>query len=131
MQQPYQQADDADLRAEMGLITDDDAEAARAAPAAMCEKLIQQMQRASFLHDPAEPDELRDALLAFLAASASQLVLLNLEDLWNETRPQNVPGTSTERPNWRRVAQYSLEHIISSPEINAALKRLDEIRRES
>lgn len=37
-----------------------------------------------------------------LAASAAPVVLLTLEDLWLEPLPQNVPGTSSERPNWQR-----------------------------
>ena len=49
------------------------------------------------------------ALLKWLKASPAEIVLINLEDLWAETRPQNVPGTSSERPNWRRKARLSLE----------------------
>lgn len=126
----YRQALDADLRAELGLISTQQVEEARATRAGLIQRMLQQMQRAGFLHDPATPEELRDALLDYLSASESQLLLVNLEDLWAERLPQNVPGTASERPNWRRVAQHSLEHIISSPEINAALKRLDGIRRE-
>jgi 4-alpha-glucanotransferase len=37
-----------------------------------------------------------------LAASQAAVVLITLEDLWLEPLPQNVPGTSTERPNWQR-----------------------------
>jgi 4-alpha-glucanotransferase len=52
------------------------------------------------------------ALLAWLKSSPSEIVLVNLEDLWLETRPQNVPGTWSERPNWRRKARLSLEQIF-------------------
>ena len=45
------------------------------------------------------------ALLKWLRAGPSEIVLINLDDLWAETRPQNVPGTSSERPNWRRKAK--------------------------
>jgi 4-alpha-glucanotransferase len=51
------------------------------------------------------------ACLRYLSASQAETVLINLEDLWLETLPQNVPGTSTECPNWRRKARYSLEQI--------------------
>jgi 4-alpha-glucanotransferase len=47
----------------------------------------------------------------FLSNSMADIVLVNLEDLWEETLPQNVPATSTERPNWRRRVRPSLEQI--------------------
>ena len=50
-------------------------------------------------------------LLRFLSHSMANVVLVNLEDLWEETLPQNVPSTSTERPNWRRRVRPSLEQI--------------------
>jgi 4-alpha-glucanotransferase len=58
------------------------------------------------------PQEVLRGVLAWLKAGKSELVLINLEDLWLETRPQNVPGTSTERPNWRRKARVSLEKLL-------------------
>ncbi|CAN5791996.1 4-alpha-glucanotransferase [soil metagenome] len=62
----------------------------------------------------------RQRLLERLAASPARYVLLTLEDLWLERRPQNVPGTSAERPNWRRRAAYTLDRIMS----DAALRRM-------
>jgi 4-alpha-glucanotransferase len=59
-----------------------------------------------------DPREVVRALLAWLKASGPEIVLLNLEDLWLEPRPQNVPGTSSERPNWRRKAKFTLEEIF-------------------
>jgi 4-alpha-glucanotransferase len=50
-------------------------------------------------------------VLRFLARSRANIVLVNVEDLWQETRPQNVPATSAERPNWRRRVRPSLEQI--------------------
>jgi 4-alpha-glucanotransferase len=50
-------------------------------------------------------------LLQFLSDSMANVVLVNLEDLWGETLPQNVPATSTERPNWRRRIRPGLEQI--------------------
>jgi 4-alpha-glucanotransferase len=51
------------------------------------------------------------AATQFLAGSKANIVLVNLEDLWEETLPQNVPATSTERPNWRRRVRPSIEQI--------------------
>jgi 4-alpha-glucanotransferase len=63
------------------------------------------------------PQEVLRAVLAWLKASESEIVLINLEDLWLEKRPQNVPGTSTERPNWRRKAKLTLEQLFRDPRL--------------
>ncbi len=49
--------------------------------------------------------------IEFLSASMANIVLVNAEDLWEETLPQNVPATSTERPNWRRKLRPRVEQI--------------------
>ena len=67
--------------------------------------------------------------LEHLASSPARMVMINLEDLWAETEPQNVPGTSSERPNWRRKARLSFEEFSQRPDVVDALKRVDELRR--
>ncbi len=49
--------------------------------------------------------------LEYLASSDADLVLVNLEDLLLETRPQNLPGTKADHPNWRR--KITIEDISS------------------
>jgi 4-alpha-glucanotransferase len=71
----------------------------------------------------------RQRLLERLAASEARFVLINLEDMWLEPRPQNVPGTSTERPNWQRRASRSLTEIIEDAAIGRMLKSIGERRR--
>ena len=36
------------------------------------------------------------AALELLASSSAYAVLVNLEDLWLEAQPQNIPGTQNE-----------------------------------
>ncbi|MGH2667934.1 MAG: 4-alpha-glucanotransferase, partial [bacterium] len=69
------------------------------------------------------------ALLAALGESPARIVLVNLEDLWGETAPQNTPGTAAQRPNWRRKARYTLAHIRRMPQVARALRDLDRRRR--
>jgi 4-alpha-glucanotransferase len=69
-------------------------------------------------------DQLLHACLGWLCASPAELVLINLEDLWREEFPQNVPGTSTERPNWRRKARLSIEEIRNNAEFADVLRNL-------
>lgn len=49
------------------------------------------------------------ALQRHLAATSSQLLCLQLEDALQMTQPVNIPGTSTEYPNWRRKLSQPLE----------------------
>ena len=70
------------------------------------------------------PAAILKACLRWLRPSPAEIVLLNLEDLWEEENPQNVPGTSTERPNWRRKARLSIEQILNNVEIRDVLRTL-------
>ena len=36
----------------------------------------------------------------------------NPEDFWGEERPQNIPGTWREYPNWRRKFVHLIEHAL-------------------
>jgi 4-alpha-glucanotransferase len=59
-----------------------------------------------------------------LGRSPAAIVLLNLEDLWAETEPQNVPGTLPEA-NWTRKSRLTLEEMENStdiPPVFAALR---------
>jgi 4-alpha-glucanotransferase len=70
------------------------------------------------------------ALLEVLADSPARMLLINLEDLWSETEPQNVPGTHEERPNWRRKARLSFEELAARADVAAVLRRVDELRKK-
>jgi len=69
------------------------------------------------------------ACLAYLAASAARVVMVNLEDLWLETDPQNTPGTREERPNWRRKARYAFETFCQLPHVVETLREVDRQRK--
>jgi 4-alpha-glucanotransferase len=49
--------------------------------------------------------------MEFLKRSKASIVLHNLEDLWGETKPQNIPATTSEHANWRRRMRYSMERL--------------------
>lgn len=68
------------------------------------------------------------ACLAHLGTSPARVVLVNLEDLWLETSPQNVPGSRPEHPNWRRKARYALETLSGMARIHEPLHQLDYLR---
>jgi len=70
---------------------------------------------------PDDPAALYRAAVRHLAAGPSALLLLSLEDLWGETRPQNVPGTTDAYPNWRRKATRTLASLEDDPDITGLL----------
>jgi len=76
------------------------------------------------------PEAILRRQLEYLASSPARLVLVNLEDLWHETEPQNVPGTHDERPNWRRKARFAFEELSTRADVVEPLKRMNELRRQ-
>jgi len=71
------------------------------------------------------------ACLSFLAASQARMVLVNLEDLWLEIQPQNIPSTRKEYPNWRRRAKYTFEEFCQMPQVVDTLLMINELRKRS
>jgi 4-alpha-glucanotransferase len=72
--------------------------------------------------------ELLRHLLGYLSESQAHSVLVTLEDLWLEDRPQNVPGTNTERDNWKRRTRPTLEAIMSDETVLDLLAMIDRNR---
>jgi 4-alpha-glucanotransferase len=82
------------------------------------------------LDDVEFTDELASAIHAYLARSSACLLLVQLDDLAGEERQVNLPGTSSQYPNWRRRLTESLEAIATDPAIAATLRRIS-IEREN
>ncbi len=97
-------------------------------------QLRREMESAAAVEPPGDKAAVERAILRqvleWLAVSPARMMLVNLEDLWGETSPQNVPGTHTERPNWRRKARLSFEEFSRAPEVVDVLRRIDELRRK-
>ena len=70
-----------------------------------------------------------EALLSWLGRCPAPLVLVNLEDLWLETQPQNIPGTGPEQPNWQHQAPYSFEEFSQMPQVVEVLRELHSLRK--
>ena len=72
------------------------------------------------------------ATMAELAAGPAEVVLVALDDLALEPVPHNVPGTTSERPNWqRRVVQWAeaLDEATASPAAAGTIAAVVEERR--
>jgi 4-alpha-glucanotransferase len=87
--------------------------------------VIQYLRRRGVLGEDAGLSPLLSACLQMLAATDAGAVLANLEDLWQETEPQNVPGTWRERPNWQRKAAHGLEKFDQLPGVRDTLAALN------
>ena len=69
------------------------------------------------------------ALQRHLAATSSQLLCLQLEDALEMTQPVNVPGTSSEYPNWRRKLSQPLEQWSQREDIRQLFCDISRIRK--
>lgn len=72
----------------------------------------------------ADPLAIGRGLNRYVASSAAELALVNIEDLWGETHLQNVPGTSDEHPNWRHKLAKSLDQIEKDGELGGLVEEL-------
>ena len=120
---------DIDDRLKRGLFDDRGARDERRARQALKQSLLTLLRHRGLLRE-AEGDErsVLRACLAFLSATRARVVQVGLEDLWSETRPHNVPGTSEEHPNWRRKAQYNFEAFCPMPEVVDVLQEMGRLR---
>jgi 4-alpha-glucanotransferase len=84
--------------------------------------------RALDLREPVDDRSFVNAVHSFLTRTRSSLAVAQLDDLLDEADPVNVPGTSTEHPNWRRKYSVELERLFESASLREALDRLQEGR---
>ncbi|MFW5921481.1 MAG: 4-alpha-glucanotransferase, partial [Polyangiales bacterium] len=115
---------DVDDRIEMGLLDQGQADAERSGRRALRDAIVR------YFGGPEDEAGVLREILRYLASSEARVVLANLEDLWLERLPQNVPGTGPlERPNWRRRARHTLEELTEMPEVVDTLRAIDQTRR--
>ncbi|WGD32063.1 glycogen debranching protein GlgX [Ancylobacter sp. WKF20] len=117
---------DFDERLTLGL--DDAAAVAKAREARAAEKveLAAALVREGLIEAlPAEGEPLSDAffvaLHAYVARTRSMLALAQIDDLGGERVAVNLPGTDSERPNWRRRLAMPVETVLDTPRAKAAL----------
>jgi len=59
--------------------------------------------------------ELHYAIIGYLAKTPATLLLVNQEDMTKEPNQQNLPGTTSEYPNWSRKMEWSLDDLRTLP----------------
>ncbi len=59
-------------------------------------------------------DDLHTAALKFVFSTPCAIALINQEDIFLDTRQQNLPGTTWENPNWVTKNRFSLEELTEN-----------------
>ena len=125
----FWQGKDIEDRLALGLLSPPEAQFTQQHRASIREALITHLKSRGWLEgESPEPLAILRAWLSQLASGDAYLLLVNLEDLWLEPFPQNVPGTWEERPNWKRKARFSLDEIRKMDSVAEILKAIHEIR---
>jgi 4-alpha-glucanotransferase len=117
-------------RVELGILEPATADEERTKRQRLLDALVRSLREGGYLKDAISPHSVLKACLAHLSTGPGMVVVANLEDLWLEINPQNVPGTWRERPNWRRRARYSVEAFTKLPEVVEVLRFMEGLRRE-
>lgn len=110
---------DIEERQKLGLVP------AAEAPAALAYRDAEKVALVAALNEqgiPAAIDEANDpppevvaGVHDYVARSPAALVLAQVDDLAGERVAVNLPGTDSERPNWRRRLRSNLDGIFQSP----------------
>jgi 4-alpha-glucanotransferase len=95
---------------------------------APCERLASAVARRG--HGADGGRQVLAGCLEELARSQASCLMINLEDLWWEREPQNVPGTAGEQ-NWRRTARYGVDELDGVPGLAEQLRRIAELREDA
>lgn len=92
------------------------------------EKLLAVLKELNLLTEPHDvnsstypemTEALQRAVMEFLAMTPAKLFLINQGDLFREAEQQNLPGTTSEYPNWSLKMKYTVEQLRSDPEVLA------------
>ncbi|MDX6594352.1 MAG: 4-alpha-glucanotransferase [Gaiellales bacterium] len=118
----FWEGEDIDRRAELGLIDTGTASREHRERSVLRRSLARALRARG--HRAKGLSGALDGSLAELAASPAQLLVVNVEDLWEEREPQNVPGTGFEAGNWQRRAAYGPDEIDEAP---GALRRIEAV----
>ena len=72
--------------------------------------------------------QLLPAWISLTASGESMLYSVQIDDLIDESKPINIPGTWKEYPNWQRRLSVSLEQILASDEVKQKLQIINQTR---
>jgi 4-alpha-glucanotransferase len=115
-------------RLKVGILNQAGARRERAIRATVKKRLVAFLRDRGWLKETPDEPSVLEGCLSYLSASRAQMVMVNLEDLWLETRTQNIPSTTEEHPNWRRKARYDFDTFCQMPQVATILKEVTRLR---
>lgn len=125
---------DQDLRHRLGLVTDEEALAReREGRKADRARLFDALREAGCL-PPGEPvpDALSTEHVAavhrYLAQTPGRILMVQVEDALGEVEQPNLPGTTTQHPNWQRKLPVTLDRLSSDLGVRAVVDAVREAR---
>ena len=74
-------------------------------------------------------DALSVAVHSALGRSSAGIALAQFDDLAGEQRPVNIPGTTSEYPNWRRRTTKTVRDVLASESVTSAIEAVSKDRR--
>ncbi|MEP6825793.1 MAG: 4-alpha-glucanotransferase, partial [Ramlibacter sp.] len=80
---------------------------------------------------PQLPPRAIEAVHAFLAATPSALLMVQLEDVLGVVEQANMPGTTEQHPNWQRKLPVDVAALGSVPLLRSLASRLSALRPRS
>ncbi|MCC6531713.1 MAG: malto-oligosyltrehalose synthase [Burkholderiales bacterium] len=126
------------LRTQLGLFPNDAAREAQIVSRAQDRaRLLLALERHGLLPAGTAPDPvsvpamtpaLSSGIHAFLAATASKLVVVQLDDLLGAADQCNLPGTTDQYPNWRRKLPLELERFADDERFSKLTHALAQAR---
>jgi 4-alpha-glucanotransferase len=81
--------------------------------------------------DPGSGDDherLLRAVHSFLGRTRAAIVMVQSDNLTGEVMQVNLPGTTTEHPNWRRRQSMTLAEIAADPGVKAVVEAVNRAR---
>jgi (1->4)-alpha-D-glucan 1-alpha-D-glucosylmutase len=134
----FWKSDDIDAKSRLGIFQTAGEEAhARSARDSEKRLLLQALANEGLLPDgfsPADADhldwstDLAGAVHLYLARTPSKLLMVQLDDLADELHQANLPGSTTEYPNWRRRLSRGLEGLLNDPAVRGHIATINSIR---
>ncbi|MBQ7285870.1 MAG: 4-alpha-glucanotransferase [Alphaproteobacteria bacterium] len=86
------------------------------------------LRQGNYLYGESYPEGLEEAVHRFMSKSASRVFLLQLEDVLQVDKQQNLPGTDVDTyPNWRHRLPVALEDL---PQDERYIRNINAIRKE-
>jgi 4-alpha-glucanotransferase len=119
--------EDLDQLEELGHLSRGEAWSIRGARAVGRGRLLRSLRQRGLLEEGGGEEgivAIHSACVRWLASSSAGFLQINLEDLWGEKRPHNIPGSGPELPNWRGRMCFTLDEAADLPEVGGLLRTL-------